>query len=97
MRDTGLVTEQLVEQYERAREAGSLAKLVQVPMGRRYLDRLGTVCKRTFRVAGAVADRLVLPELPCQHHPEELIFPWEACPECAPESAPLGQVKWDST
>lgn len=90
----GPSVEELVEQHERARRDGNLVHLVQVPLGRRYLDRLGQVLTRTFKVRGEVAERLVLPELPCRHHLEVLIFPWEACPECAP-SGP-GEV-WDST
>ena len=74
--------EQLLEQYEQALKRGELVRLVQVPMGRRYLDRLGAVQTRTFRVSGSVAERLVLPEMPCPNHPSTLGFPWEACPVC---------------
>jgi hypothetical protein len=83
--------ERLAEQYEAAKGRGELLKLVRVPMGRRYLDRLGMVHTRSFKVHGDLAERLVLPEMPCPHHASSLHFPWEACPECAPGE------EWDST
>ena len=68
--------------YEGARSRGELVRLVQLPIGRRYLDANGTVLTRTFKVSGGVAERLVLSELPCLNHKSVVGFPWEACPIC---------------
>lgn len=69
--------------YEGARSRGELVRLVQLPIGRRYLDANGTVLTRTFKVSGGAAERLVLSELPCSSHEGIIGFPWETCPVCA--------------